>query len=206
MGQARILTHKPANVSFLAKRKIYHAEPEQVYNRYALTADGVSPMAIPGTKGGQYTADGLTHTIKGVPSSKNSDHQDQHDKRHRKIADFDYGNHWADVEGDGDTIILTWGSITGAAREAIDRLKLEGIKIKLIAMRLLAPFPKDRLLESLKGASRVLIVEQTHSGQFHHYLRARCDLPGNIKHFHRPGPHIIGPGEICDQIRDWNTQ
>ena len=205
LGQARVLIDAPANVAFLAKRKVYQPQEDETYNRYTLTADGVSPMAIPGTPGGQHTADGLTHTIKGTPSSKNTDHQNQHDKRHRKIADFDYGNHWAAVEGDGDIAILTWGSITGAAREAIARLAEDGIKVKLVAMRLLAPFLKDKFLDSLKGSSRILIVEQTHSGQFHQYLRAQCDLPGEIKHFHRPGPHIIGPGEICDQIRDWKT-
>ena len=205
LGQARVLTKKPANVAFLAKRKIYQPVADEIYNRYALSADGVSPMAIPGTAGGQYTADGLTHTIKGVPSSKNSDHQEQHDKRHNKIADFNYGNHWADIEGDSATAILTWGSITGAAREAISRLAREGIEVKLVAMRLLAPFLKDKFLKSLEGCSRILIIEQTHSGQFHQYLRAQCDLPGEIIHFHRPGPHIIGPGEICDQIRDWKT-
>ncbi|VAV89877.1 2-oxoglutarate/2-oxoacid ferredoxin oxidoreductase, gamma subunit / 2-oxoglutarate/2-oxoacid ferredoxin oxidoreductase, alpha subunit [hydrothermal vent metagenome] len=205
LGQARVLVNKPANVAFLASRKLYTAQEDKIYNRYALTADGVSPMAIPGTPGGQYTADGLTHTINGTPSSKSADHQNQHDKRQGKIANFDYGSHWAEVEGHGDTIILTWGSITGAAREAIRRLADEGIAVKLVAMRLIAPFLKEKFLESLEGSFRILIVEQTHSGQFHRYLRAQCDLPGEIKHFHRPGPHIIGPEEICNQIRDWKT-
>ncbi|MCP4045550.1 MAG: 2-oxoacid:acceptor oxidoreductase subunit alpha [Gammaproteobacteria bacterium] len=205
LGQARVLIDKPADVTFLANRKIYETNNDEIYSRYALTADGVSPMSIPGTPGGQYTADGLTHNIKGTPSSKNSDHIDQHDKRLKKIENFNYGNHWAKVEGDNasDITILTWGSITGAAREAITRLAKENIKVRLVAMRLLAPFLKDKFLESLEGSSRILIIEQTHSGQFHQYLRANCDLPGQIKHFHRPGPHIIGPDEICDQIRNW---
>lgn len=205
LGQARVLIDKPANVAFLAKRKVYETIEGEAYNRYALTADGVSPMAIPGTPGGQYTADGLTHSIKGTPSSKNTDHQNQHDKRQDKIAKFNYGNHWAAIEGESDTVILTWGSITGAAREAIRRLADEGIEVKLVAMRLMAPFHKEKFLASLEGSSRILIIEQTHSGQFYHYLRAQVDLPGEIQHFHRPGPAVIGPGEICNQIRDWKT-
>ena len=205
IGQARVLIDKPADVAFLARRKVFEPQEGEVYNRYALTADGVSPMAIPGTPGGQYTADGLTHTVNGTPSSTDSDHQNQHDKRNGKIANYDYGNHWGEVEGDGDIAIVTWGSVTGAAREAILRLAGEGITARLVAMRLLAPFARDKFLQSLEGAARILIVEQTHSGQFYHYLRAQCDLPGDIKHFHRPGPHVIGPGEICDQIRNWNA-
>ncbi|MFV2093040.1 MAG: 2-oxoacid:acceptor oxidoreductase family protein, partial [Hyphomicrobiales bacterium] len=60
LGQARVLMKRPVNLSFLAARKTYDAEIEEAYNRYALTADGISPMAIPGATGGQHTADGLT--------------------------------------------------------------------------------------------------------------------------------------------------
>lgn len=203
LGQANVLIDQPANVAFLAQRKVFAGGQEETYNRYALTADGVSPMAIPGTPGGQYTADGLTHSQKGTPSSKKTDHQNQLDKRRDKITNFDYGNHWADVEGDSDMVIVTWGSMTGAAREAIRKLSGEGIAVKLVALRLIVPFKKDNFLKALEGTRRILVVEQSHSGQFHQYLRAQCDLPADVRHFHRPGPHLIGPEEICTQIRDW---
>ena len=69
------------------------------YKRYALAANGVSPMAVPGTPGGQYTADGLTHTERGLPSSRAEDHGAQLDKRRDKLNCFNYGDHWATVEG-----------------------------------------------------------------------------------------------------------
>ncbi len=206
LGQAQVLTDRPANVTFLAKRKLHDAQQSDTYNRYALTADGISPMAIPGTAGGQYTADGLTHSPRGTPSTKAADHLDQHDKRERKITEFDYGDHWAEVEGDADIAILTWGSMTGPAREAVHILKGEGIKVKLIAMRLISPFLKQKFLSALEGSSRILVLEQTHSGQFFRYLRAQCDLPAELRHFHRPGPKNINSSEICSQIRDWTTK
>ncbi|MBV1864959.1 MAG: 2-oxoacid:acceptor oxidoreductase subunit alpha [Rhodobacteraceae bacterium] len=204
LGQARVLMKRPVNLSFLANRKVYKQQSDEPYMRYAITADGVSPMAIPGTPGGQYTADGLTHSVRGTPSTQRSDQQNQMDKRHRKVADFDYGIHWGEVSGVGEElVILTWGSITAPAKEAIRTLNSEGIDVKLVAMRLISPFPKDALLEALQGAKRILIVEQTHAGQFHSYLRANCDLPGEIRQFHRPGPHLISATEITSQIRDW---
>jgi 2-oxoglutarate ferredoxin oxidoreductase subunit alpha len=205
LGQARVIIDKPADIAFFAKRKTWQEDSSETYNRYAITADGISPMAIPGTPGGQYTADGLTHNVGGAPSSKDSDHRDQHDKRLRKINNFDYGDHWAEIEGKGDFNLLVWGSLTGPAREAVRILAAEGINVKLVAMRLLSPFRKEAFLAALEGAQRTLIVEQTHSGQFHHYLRAQCDLPGDTRCFHRPGPHLIGADEICDQIRDWKN-
>jgi 2-oxoglutarate ferredoxin oxidoreductase subunit alpha len=41
------------------------------------TPSGVSPMAIPGTPGTAYTADGLEHTERGIPSSQARDHVKQ---------------------------------------------------------------------------------------------------------------------------------
>ena len=212
IGQARVLVDRPADIAFIAKRNVLETTPEQAYNRYALTDSGISPMALPGTAGGQYTADGLTHTIKGIPSSRDSDHRDQHDKRRDKIEKFDYGHHWAEIESSGgagaepEFTILTWGSLAGVAREAVRTLTGEGIAVKLVAMRLIAPLLKQDLLAALEGAQRILVVEQTHSGQFHDYLRSKCDLPGEVRHFHRAGPKLIGPAEICSRIRDWKAQ
>jgi len=205
LGQARVLVERPADVAFLAKRKAYEQVEGEAYNRYAITADGVSPMAIPGQTGGQYTADGLTHTVRGTPSSKQSDQKEQMDKRAAKIEGFDFGGHWGVVEGAGDTVILTWGSLTGPAREALAALKREGCDVKLISLRQISPFPAARLEAALEGASRVLVVEQTHSGQFYRHTRAHIDLPKNTEQLNREGPYLIGPDEIATRIRDWKT-
>jgi len=42
------------------------------YARYKITEDGVSPMAIPGMKGGQHYISGLEHTEKGWPNRVSS--------------------------------------------------------------------------------------------------------------------------------------
>ena len=107
--------------------------------RHAMTANGVSPMAIPGTRGGQYTADGLTHSERATPTSGAGDHLAQLDKRRDKLDRFNFGDHWASVEGDGDLAVITWGSLTGAAREAVALAAADGIKARMVAPRLLAP-------------------------------------------------------------------
>lgn len=207
IGQARVLIDKPAEVSFLTRRRTYEAGAEK-YKRYGLTADGVSPMSVPGQPGGQYTADGLTHTETGAPSSARKDQKEQMDKRRDKIEKFDYGNHWGVSEGDktSDTVILTWGSMTGAAREAIDMLDADGISARLVSLRQVLPFPAKELELALEGAKRVLFVEQSYSGQFHRHVRAHIDLPFEVRNFNREGPYVIGPDEIATQIREWNAQ
>jgi 2-oxoglutarate ferredoxin oxidoreductase subunit alpha len=203
IGQARAAIDRPADVAFIGQRLRAEEAKAGSYKRYALAASGVSPMAIPGTPGAQYVADGLTHTERGIPTSSAGDHQAQLDKRRDKLDNFTYGDHWATIEGEGDLAIVTWGSLTGAAREAITRAEADGVKVALIAPRLLWPVQPEKLAAALKGKSRVLVVEQTHGAQFHCYLRAHYDLPGEVRVLNRPGPLPIKAGEIHQTIMEW---
>jgi len=205
LGQTRAIVERPADVSFIAKRLV----PEQFedsYYRYAVGESGVSPMSVPGQAGGQYTADGLEHNQAGVPSSLPEDHYSQLEKRERKINDFDYGQHWADLEGSGSTAVITWGSATGPVREAISRLREQGNDVRLISLRLLAPERPLEMAEALKGVKRLLVVEQSHSRQFHRYLRAAYDLTTEVRVFNRPGPLPFRPDEIIQQLADWTGE
>jgi 2-oxoglutarate ferredoxin oxidoreductase subunit alpha len=202
LGQAVAAIDRPADVAFIGER-IRHTESDAVYRRYAVAANGVSPMAVPGTRGGQYTADGLTHTERGIPTSSANDHRAQLDKRRDKLDRFAFGDHWATLEGDGDIAVVAWGSLTGAAREGIERARADGINVRLVAPRLLLPVQTERFAAAIEGVKRLLIVEQSHSAQFHRYLRAHCDLPRDTKVLHRPGPFPIRPSEIQRAIADW---
>ena len=208
--QATNFLEVAGELAFIGQRQKASLDAEgQRYKRYAITGSGVSPMAIPGTPGLTYTADGLEHNEIGTPSSQASDHQAQMDKRLRKIAGFDYGSHWADImdaeAGCGDIAIVTWGSSTGPAREALERFSVAGGKARLISLRLIAPAQPEKMAAALAGVNRVLVVEQSHSGQFHRMLRAFYDLPRETTSLHQAGPLSIGPGRILDQLSAWRT-
>ena len=204
MGQTRTSIARPADIAFIGKRRRAEAIAE-TYKRYAFTADGVSAMAIPGTPGGQYTADGLTHTERGIPTSRAEDHAAQLDKRRDKLDQFNYGDHWATIEGDSELAVLTWGSLTGAAREGIERANADGLAVRLISPRLLYPIRPAQFAAALQGVKRLLIVEQSHGAQFHRYLRAHYELPENVRVLHRPGPLPIKPGEIHRALLEWRS-
>jgi len=203
LGQSQAIINRPADVAFLAKRE-KPALTGADLKRYAITDSGVSPMPIPGTPGGQYTADGLEHAESGTPSSAASDHKNQMDKRLRKLTAYNYGDHWADLSGAGDTAIVTWGSTCGPVGEALDRVRAAGGDARLIKLRLLTPVQPERFAAALDGVKRVLIVEQTHGGQFYRYLRAHYDLPGEVQVFAKPGPLPIRPAEIVDRLANWS--
>jgi 2-oxoglutarate ferredoxin oxidoreductase subunit alpha len=206
IGQANVITEPIPEITFFAKRKLAE-DISDGFERYAITADGISPMPLPGMPGGQYTADGLEHSPQAVPSGMAMNHKDQLDKRARKIANFDYGQHWADIDGDGDLAVIAWGSTTSVVREAIGRLPAEiADRIRLVSPRLLLPVQPEQMAAALDGVSRAFVIEQNHSGQFYRFLRAWYELPADVQAMHRPGPSAFRPGEIANAIREWGEQ
>jgi len=201
LGQSRCITPAQESPGLPVGRQVASADKDKVFQRYAITDSGISPMAIPGTADCSYTADGLEHKPSGQPSSIATDHHQQLDKRQRKLALFEFGNNWADIHGEAQLAIITWGSSTAAVLEAAQRLELTGQSVKVISIRLLAPAQVDSLEKELLGVNKLLIVEQSHSKQFYHYLRAHYSLPKDVNVYAEPGPLAITPGDITKAVQ-----
>jgi len=199
LGQARAVTD-PLPDDDLALERVVERSPTQDYRRYANTADGISPMTLPGVPLGMYTAEGLEHAASGTPSSKAADHHEQLHKRRRKIEAFDFGPRWAEVRGEGELCLICWGGASGAVFEAAERLEDGGIAVRVVALRLLAPLRSAALREALAGSSRVWVIEQNQSGQLFRYLKSYDVLPGDALLLAKPGPVPLRPGEIVDTL------
>ncbi|TAN58601.1 MAG: 2-oxoacid:acceptor oxidoreductase subunit alpha [Rhodospirillales bacterium] len=202
LGQSRAVVDAPKVLDFKTKRLVPtpDALAQGGYKRYADTPSGISPMSYPGMAGGEYTADGLEHAESGTPSSADTDHAKQLNKRSRKLTDHDFGELWADIEGEGEVAVITWGSATGPVREAVARLNAKGRKARMISLRLLLPAQPAKLAAALKGVGKILVVEQSHEAQFLKFVRAHYDLPGKVASFHRPGPLPVRPHEVELQL------
>lgn len=203
LAQSRVIVEPPADGLPTVPPRVV-AAPMEAYERYALTDSGVSPMSQPGVPGGMYVADGLEHEPGGRPTTAADVHASQLDKRARKLEAFDYGPLWAEIGGaPSRTAILTWGSSTGAVREAAERLEAGGRPVRVIALRLLLPARREHLAAALDGVERVLVVEQSHGRQFYRYLRAHYDLDAEVRVLARPGPLLFTPGEVVERIEAW---
>ncbi|MES9923446.1 MAG: 2-oxoacid:acceptor oxidoreductase subunit alpha [Candidatus Thiodiazotropha endolucinida] len=199
LGQSQAIVETPP-VSDMPWRRAIEEAPDADYMRYRVTADSISPMTLPGTPGGMYTADGLEHNERGTPSSMAVDHREQLNKRLNKLDEFDYGDDWAEIEGQGDACIITWGSSTGVVKEARNKLRRQSGDIRIIAIRLLAPLQKQKLSRAIGGADRILVVEQNHSGQLFRYLRAQGALPKQAESLAQPGPLPLRSGRIIRSL------
>ncbi|MEE2733479.1 MAG: 2-oxoacid:acceptor oxidoreductase subunit alpha [Pseudomonadota bacterium] len=177
------------------------------YFRYLDTDSGISPMALPGQPGGEYTADGLEHSQSAVPSARAQDHEQQLAKRQRKLQSLVASVQWGEVSAlpQARILILCWGSLFPVTLEAQQRLQERGTPVTVVGVRLLAPLPLESLLRSMQGMAQVLLVEQNHQAQFGHYLQShltqaqRAGLP-ELTCYSRPGPRLFTPQEIMQQV------
>ncbi|HEY5715709.1 MAG TPA: 2-oxoacid:acceptor oxidoreductase subunit alpha [Psychromonas sp.] len=198
IGHSIIAAEKPRFFEGRAQRET--AQPDENYQRYLNTESGISPMSIPGMANGMYTADGLTHDEQGLPCASANMQQLQLDKRLRKLQQYDYGQHWGQVDFAGELKIICFGSIRAIIFDALMRLIKKGINVSLITLRLLAPLPVKELQRELAGASHVIVIEQNHGAQLFHYLASllfyQPDFSSQLHSYANPGPVPFCSAEI----------
>lgn len=61
---------------------------------------------------------------------------------------------------DAEFILITIGSISGLCREIADKLRTKGKKVGVVRLRYLRPFPTAELVESVKNAKAVGVLEK----------------------------------------------
>lgn len=165
----------PANYK-LVERERWNGEGE--YQRYKLTESGISPMADPGTPGGLHIATGLEHNESGLPSYTSANHEAMQDKRFRKLKNVVNDVDPTEVDGDGaaDLGVIAWGSTIGVVREALQRLRVEGYKVKGFYPKLLNPLPAQQFEDFGASCKQLLLPEVNFQGQLAHFVRAETSL------------------------------
>ncbi len=74
-----------------------------------------------------------------------------------------------------DTLLVTVGSYSENAMDAIDKMQAEGKKVGLVSVRLWRPFPYKELIEAISGAANIIVLDRAIS--------------------------LGGPAPVCSEIR-----
>ena len=82
---------------------------------------------------------------------------------------------------DAEIVLVAMGSAVGTARVAIDKKRAQGLKVGLVKVRLLRPFPRERLARALQGKKAVGVIDRSvcfgwNSG--HLYMELKSALNG----------------------------
>jgi 2-oxoglutarate ferredoxin oxidoreductase subunit alpha len=137
------------------------------FQPHALTDDGVSPRAFPGTEGGVHMSTGLEHDELGRRTEDTGMRVEQVDKRNRKVDTAREREAFEPREfgdSDADTLVLSWGSNEGALREAHSLLEDDGVDARFVSVPYL--FPRPDLSDEVADAENVIVVECNANGQF----------------------------------------
>jgi pyruvate ferredoxin oxidoreductase alpha subunit len=75
-----------------------------------------------------------------------------------------FGRHYSPVESyrteEAKTLLLTMGSFSETAKEAVDKKRAEGEKVGLIKIRLWRPFPFEEFREVVSGAETLIVFDR----------------------------------------------
>ncbi len=86
---------------------------------------------------------------------------EQVDRRYEEIFGRSYGGLTVNYKTeDADYVMVTLGSITGLVREVADELREEGMRVGVIKLRFLRPFPNRALAEALRTVKSVGVLEK----------------------------------------------
>jgi len=185
-------------------RKQPTEEDLKEYRRFKLTDDGISPMAVPGTKGGAYLASGIEHDELGEPTSSGVLHQKMNRKRIDKLEPLREWSNLVLYFGHENATVgaISWGSSVNVLREVQVRLAEEGKHFRIIAPTLLYPLPTRILQSFVDSMDKLLLLEMSELGQFYHYLRMHMDLPADkVKTFYRSGGRVFSVLEVEEEMR-----
>lgn len=84
-------------------------------------------------------------------------------KEYTKISGREYGLFEEYKMDDAEYAVVIIGSAAGTAKDAVDKLRENGVKAGLIKIRLFRPFPAEEIADALKNVKAVALMDRTES-------------------------------------------
>lgn len=155
-----------------------------VYKRYQLTSNGISPRLYPGQSKHLVCVDSDEHDEEGHISEDLAETVPA--MVEKRLAKWDELKKEINppeelqVE-DADTILVGWGSSRGALEEAVDLLREKGVKVGMVHFTELWPLPDYQFSEK----ADLWTVESSAAGQLDRLLRCEYDVSfkGRIRRY-----------------------
>ncbi|HLW60482.1 MAG TPA: 2-oxoacid:acceptor oxidoreductase subunit alpha [bacterium] len=174
------------------------------YRRYALTPSGISPRAIPGQPGALFLSSGDAHDERGtIDVDDPAVRRAMVEKRLRKTRGIWESVAGVRVEGEGDALVISLGSPCGPIREALARLRADGLSIRFLQVRCLWPFPAHEVGPEIARARKIAVIEHNATGQLATLIAAHAGGHGKLWPVRKYDGLPFSPGEVEAQVRAW---
>jgi len=176
----------------------------EMFKRYEVTEDGISPRVVPGQKHGIHHVTGVEHTDTGRPTEDPVIRVKQMDKRLRKLNNLKVDTPvYKDAPNEeADLLVVAMGGIRGAVTEAKERLEAEGVKVNQAHVRLIHPFPAAEMKELMEKAKKVVVIEHNATGQLTDQIKLHVGMTDKINSVLKYDGNPFLPGEIYNKCKE----
>ncbi|MGI0040564.1 MAG: transketolase C-terminal domain-containing protein, partial [Nitrosopumilaceae archaeon] len=166
------------NLIIIDRGKLLEKIEKDGYKRFSLTEDGISPRSKLGLENGIFWNTGDESDEFGHISEDPINRVQMMNKRASKLElalKTITKEDQAISFGMAEFCVLSWGSTKGPILDAIDMLKKEGLDVGFIQLKLLHPFPTDRIKSLLKETRIIIDVEANQTAQLGSLLNEHLD-------------------------------
>jgi 2-oxoglutarate ferredoxin oxidoreductase subunit alpha len=189
----------PATNEIEVVDRITPTVPPDWFKPYEDNSRGVPPMAPFGT-GYRHHVTGLVHDINGFPTEKPREIEDFTKRQFRKITN---GAHEIQMTrrfmlDDAEVAVIAYGSVARAGQRAVLRARENGIKVGMLQLITLFPFPK-RAVDPVLRQCRTVLVPEMNIGQISREVM-RINRTAKVVKLNRLDGRGITPDEVCEEI------
>jgi len=203
-----IVAHMREGVTLPNKRDIEVEErpqptvPPEWYIPYGDPGTGVPPMS-PFGEGYRYHVTGLSHDVRGYPTTRKDEVEPLIQRLFSKISkDFDrlqwFDSYYAE---DAEVTVIAYGCVARSALRAVKEARKKGLKVGLVKLKILWPFMHRTVNKFLENSKKVLVPEMN-MGQISREVKrinqGRCE----IVTLNKVDGTLITPPEILEQLEE----
>jgi 2-oxoglutarate ferredoxin oxidoreductase subunit alpha len=176
--------------------------PPEWYIPYEDTPRGVPAMANFG-EGYRYHVTGLTHDIRGFPTSRPDEIDPFIRRLFRKIS-----QNYSEIQigeffqtDDADITIIAYGCVARSAKRAVIDARERGIKVGLLKLNTIWPFMRAQV-EKVLRTSKTIIVPEMNMGQISREVKRVNKGDAKVFTLNKIDGTIITPQEILARIKE----
>ena len=170
------------------------------FHPYLTREDGRLPMSDFGGVH-RYNVTGLVHDMWGFPSN---DPKVAYDLLHHLVDKIEnkadllarYKEHYTD---DAEILLISFGSAARTALHMVEQRRQRGLKVGLLELQTLWPFPRQLVRRMCKGRTHVLVVEMN-MGQICQEVRKAVMRPERVYLANRFDGKSIAPADILNVL------
>ena len=184
----------------IVPRKKFEGAPED-YRPYGVEQDEAAVLN-PMFEGYRYHFTGLHHDAHGFPTEEIETSRKLIDRLFNKVD-----AHRDEIElneeymlDDADILLIGYGSASLGIKEAVNRLRAEGIKVGMFRPITIWPSPEERMYELGQKFDKVLSVE-LNQGQYLEEIQ-RCMGRRDIQKLTKTNGRPFSPADIINKVKE----